>query len=82
MATKPIQPDALFSMLNIKTTDSPEKIINGLLSVIFWLPTGGALETNLFKLDKLDSNTIYMEAEVDKDEIANVLTSNNIRLPL
>lgn len=76
-----IQPSDFLKQLKIDVPE-PERFIDSLLSFLLWMPSNSTFGTNVFSVTKLDRNTIFMEAEVEPDELVNVLAKTDIRIPI
>lgn len=76
-----IQPEDFLKQLSIKV-ENPERVINALFAYLNYLSSGESIETSIFKLSKIDPNTLYIESTVDRDDVTNILYKVSTKLPI
>jgi len=83
-SSKTFQPDDLFKIFNIKIPKEGEKILNGILSFLLYLPSGCKIETSSgITLQKLNEDLIFIDGKIETSEFLNSLKEHKIiRIPV
>lgn len=76
-----MQPAEFMAQLKLDVKE-PERVIDAVLSYLHWMPNGSVLSTNVFTFNKIDPNTIYIESDVSRDDLVNVLAGTDIKIPI
>jgi len=78
-----LQPSELFKLFEINDTEESKSILSIIISFLLYMKTGDILKTSNIIIEKIGTDVIKIDSDINKQEIIDSLQKNRvIKLPI